>query len=415
MVWLGSRGHIAVFCGCNMRAFCHGTQLGHSSRGDDLRSPAVRLLCSHFYSETLNQSDKLNETYRYREMKSQKVAVIGTGAVGGYYGARLVEAGHDVFFQMRGANYTQAKKTGLKVVSPDGDIHIPSDRLQAFESTEEMKQAAAGGPFDWVLVALKSTAMNKIPDMLAPIVGKNTRIFVVMNGLVEDELIRLLRVAGIDFHTVYGGMAFICAERTAPALVEHTRYGPISFGLAETCDATLDHEKDIKELFAGCCVCTSLEKSLLRGRWKKMMVNLAFNGLCVAMGGVTVDKIAHDPLRRRLAETIMDEAASIGNADMARLHGKENFEPLGEKEKVAMMTWCDGVGKFSPSTMVDFVNGRPMEVRFLFREPLIRAARLGIEAPALESVVSQIEALAGEAAACGTIAPVETPLPVVAV
>lgn len=327
--------------------------------------------------------------------KKKTIAIIGTGAVGGYYGARLDEAGHDVVFHMRGENFEEAKKTGLKVISPDGDMHIAPDRLRAYSTVEEMAAANGGAAFDWVLVALKSTAMDLIPDMLEPLVDKaTTRVGLMMNGLVEDELLRLLQLRGIECHSMYGGMAFLCAERTAPARVEHTRYGPIAFGVAFTTSSSDDHEQHVKDLFTNTVVAVSLDKHLLHGRWKKMMVNLAFNGLCVAMGGVTVDKIAADPVRRKLAETIMDEAACIGNADMAQVYGSGNFELLGDKEKTAMMQWCDGVGKFAPSTMVDFMHGRPMEIRFLFREPLIRAARLGVECPALESLVQQIQCIA---------------------
>lgn len=112
------------------------------------------------------------------------------------------------------------------------------------------------------------------------------------------------------------------------------------------------------------------------------------------MGGVTVDKIAANPFLRSLASTIMDEASAIGNAELLKKYGEGNYTPLGAAEKTAMMDWCDGVGQFAPSTLVDFMNGQQMEIRYLFQEPIIRSKRLDIPCPVLEAVVSQIVALA---------------------
>jgi ketopantoate reductase len=107
-----------------------------------------------------------------------------------------------------------------------------------------------------------------------------------------------------------------------------------------------------------------------------------------------VDKIVANPILRSMASTIMDEASAIGNAELLETHGEGNFKPLGATEKNAMMDWCDGVGEFAPSTLVDFLNGHQMELRYLFQEPILRGRRLNIPCPVLEAVVAQIESLA---------------------
>lgn len=335
-----------------------------------------------------------SELTKYLQLEQQKklnVAVVGVGAVGGYYGSKLHEAGHDVHFYMRpGRNYEVSKRNGLTIHSANGTTVIGNP--QVYSTTKDMATAVPGG-FDWVVIALKSSAMDVIPDLLAPLSTSRTKVLVLMNGLVEGDLMRLLSKHEVRYHTMYGGMAFICAERVAPAVIEHRKYGSLSVGVACTWEENWSYHQDaVTTLFEPSGVSATLESCLTRARWKKQMVNLPFNGLAVAMGGLTVDKITSDPGLRKMALSIMDESAEIANAELRLAYGEGNFVPIGEKEKVAMMTWCDGVGEFKTSTMVDFIKRRPMEVRFIFREALLRAQKHKIHAPFLEAVVLQVEA-----------------------
>lgn len=122
-----------------------------------------------------------------------------------------------------------------------------------------------------------------------------------------------------------------------------------------------------------------------------MCWNLPFNGIAVAMGGITVDKIVNDPGLRRLADQLMDETIAAANADLKRNGVDESFY-LGEKEKKQMFDLSDGMGPYRPSTMIDLLDRNPMEVEYLFRKPLDRAAELGVPVPHLETLVAQIEA-----------------------
>ena len=127
-----------------------------------------------------------------------------------------------------------------------------------------------------------------------------------------------------------------------------------------------------------------------------MVWNLPFNGISVAMGGITIDKVVSDPSLRELAYAIMDETIAAANADLENLYGRDGFDPLGEVDKDQMMALSDGMGSYQTSTMLDFVNRRSMEVEYLFRKPLERAQRNGVPTPRLETLVAQIEALQRE-------------------
>ena len=110
------------------------------------------------------------------------------------------------------------------------------------------------------------------------------------------------------------------------------------------------------------------------------------------MGGITVDKIVTDPGLRRLAHLVMDETIAAANADLA-FHGFDESFFLGDAEKKQMFDLSDGMGPYRTSTMIDFVEKRPMEVQYLFKEPVKKASALGVPVPHLETIVMQIEAL----------------------
>ena len=105
------------------------------------------------------------------------IAVIGAGAVGGYYGARLAQAGHDGRFLFR-RDLAAVRERGQRVYSPLGDFHLEEVAVAA--SPEEL------GPADWVICSLKATALESARELVAPCVGANTRIVALMNGLGID-------------------------------------------------------------------------------------------------------------------------------------------------------------------------------------------------------------------------------------
>lgn len=345
-----------------------------------------------------SQSVQTREFNPARQVYS--VAVVGSGAVGCYYGARLWEAGHSVKFLFRGKNYQTVQNEGLTVSSVDGDIFIPAGReLQVFSDTQQI------GTVDWVLVALKSCSLEAIPDLVHPLLDpERTRLLVMMNGLVEEDLIRMMKekygqTVEDDaplrcLKTLYGGMAFICSNRMGPAHVHHSYKGLLEAGIACSRETDLVKEKEaFLDLFRSSKVQTIFCETLLRGRWKKMMWNLPFNGISVAMGGITIDKVVGDPGLRELAYAVMDETIAVANAVLENRYGSGGFDPLGETEKELMMALSDGMGPYRTSTMLDLVSRRSMEVKYLFRIPVERAQKLNIPVPHLETLTYQIEAL----------------------
>jgi 2-dehydropantoate 2-reductase len=136
-----------------------------------------------------------------------KIAAMAAGAVGGYFGARLAADGHDVFFIARGANREAMEKNGLKIESVHGDLHLPKVNV-----TDDPKTV---GPVDVVLFAVKLWDTEKAAELTKPMVGPNTRVITVQNGV--DSVERLAPILGAD--QVAGGVAYIATVMEGPGVI----------------------------------------------------------------------------------------------------------------------------------------------------------------------------------------------------
>ena len=309
-----------------------------------------------------------------------RVAVIGAGAVGCYYGARLAEAGHEVHFLLRSA-YDAVAASGLHIDSVDGNIDL--------EAPSIARASAEIGPADWVLCTLKTTAMDAARDLVAPCVGEQTSILALMNGLgIEEQF-----AAWFPGTPVFGGLAFTCINRGAPGRVHHIDYGPVTVGHLGDDAAEIDRAL---ALWSDAKVELPTAPSLLAARWQKLCWNVPFNGLTVTCGGVTTDIVMGDPELRAAAEGLMRELVAAGNADL-EIHGVE-VEGVAARLEVdevveSMMTRTDTMAAYRPSTMIDFVEGREMEIDAILEAPLRRASELGVATPLLAMITAQMRVL----------------------
>ena len=150
---------------------------------------------------TTRTTDTQADTDNTAERRTkQKIAIVGSGAVGCYYGGRLWEVGYDVSFYMRGLHYEKSTEIGLNITSVKRDIFIPPDKLKAYDNIQKMAsdsssssddEDADSNGFDWIIVALKSTAVSNIPELIYPLLNPNkTRVLCIMNGLIEDDIIK---------------------------------------------------------------------------------------------------------------------------------------------------------------------------------------------------------------------------------
>ncbi len=289
-----------------------------------------------------------------------KIAIIGSGSVGCYYGAKLARSGHDVRFLMR-RDLDAVRRNGLTIKSCDGDFHI---KVAAFGDPTEI------GPVDLVVCALKATAIDDAEGLIRPCVGRDTRILALINGLGIEE--RFVQWFGPE--RVFGGMAFVCINRGEPGVVHHLAFGRVAFG------HFLDDLKQVEKLaglFAEAGIETMVRPSLKQARWEKLMWNIPFSTLTITAGGVTTHEIINDPGLKQLAWTLMQETGQAGNA-----HGCSIDIPAMTRK---MMSNTLDMPAYRPSMLIDYLDKRPLEVEAILGEPVRQAKAIGSPVPTIET------------------------------
>ena len=302
---------------------------------------------------------------RPRSGRVQAVAVIGTGAVGCYYGARLAEAGHDVRFLMR-RDFEAVESAGLAVTSHLGDYHLEAPTL-----ARTAAELATLGPSDWLLVALKSCDLGQLADV-GPVLAAETKVLAIVDGIgIEDDIAAILRREG-----VFGGLGFIGVGLPSPGKVLHREFGALEIGHHEDDAGAIE---DALALWEPTVVGVRRADCLARARWVKMLWDLPFNGLSVIAGGANAETILDTPALKSFARSLMAEVAEIANADLATRGLPAIADPQDACDRA--MRLMGTTEHHIPPVGVDFVRHRPLEVEALFERPATRAKELGIDAP----------------------------------
>ena len=294
--------------------------------------------------------------------------IIGTGAIGGYYGAMLAKAGNEVHFLFHN-DYEYVKQHGLQVDSCNGDFHLHD--VRAYAHTSEMPQC------DVVLVCLKTVNNHLLTSLLPPLLHPETVVVLIQNGIgVEADVQKMFPEAHLA-----AGLAFICSAKTEPGRVSHQCYGSINLANYSCDDTTLQAVRD-DLLKAG------VEARLVEyheARWKKAVWNMPFNGMTVALHTET-DKLLSNPHTRRLIREQMMEVVGV-----ARQLGVKNVD---EEFVEKMLVTTDAMVPYSPSMRLDYDFHRPMEIDYLYTRPIEIAREAGTDMPKLAMLEAELRFLA---------------------
>ena len=299
-----------------------------------------------------------------------KIGVVGTGAVGGFYGGMLARAGEDVHFLLN-RDYQYVKENGLTIDSSLlGNIELP--HVNAYSDANDMPKC------DVVMVCLK-TLQNRVvlPAVLPPLLKDDSIVVLVQNGFgVEVELAKLL--PGIS---IAGALAFIASNKTGPGYIRHIDQGHIDIAGYNVKNLSLLNK--LVEALNRSGVATRCFDDLLFLRWRKLVWNIAFNGTTVVLNAAT-DKLLKCPQTRNLLRDLMLEVIQA-----ARACGKELGEELAENH--LMLT--DTFPPYKPSMMLDYENNRPMEIRYIYDNPVEEAARHGFDMAKTRVIAEQLHFL----------------------
>ena len=288
-----------------------------------------------------------------------KIAILGAGALGCYYGARLAEAGHDVTFIMRSAYDTVAEQ-GLHIHSIFGDIHL--SRPHIARTPQEC------GPADLVIVCWKTTCNPLLAAALPPLLHEGTRVLTFQNGMGNAEAISRI----VPAERVFIGLCFVCVMMNTPGVVEHLEKGNIQFAPALPTDNGLEQAQELAALFTGTPVQTACFRHAEQILWCKLSWNIPFNGLCLAHGGISIRQLFTMPQEVQRAGDIMREVCRA-----AELRGF----PLPQEIVQQQMDSTAAMGDFIPSSAVDYLRRRPVEYDAIWGTPLQLAQECGAMVP----------------------------------
>ena len=229
-----------------------------------------------------------------------RIAAMAAGAVGGYFGARLAKAGHDVFFIARGANLAAMRKDGLRVESVHGDLHLP--KLNVTDNPAEV------GPVDIVLFAVKLWDTETGAEVARPLIGPDTRVITLQNGV--DSYERIAPIVGKQ--RAVPGATYVVSVIERPGVIKQTSQAQsIVFGAANgKPDAAL---QAFAEAAKATGVSVTLTDNIERERWQKFILLTGTSG-ATALTRSTMGPILADPDMRTLFRNIMLEVLAVAQA-----------------------------------------------------------------------------------------------------
>jgi 2-dehydropantoate 2-reductase len=302
-----------------------------------------------------------------------KIGIIGTGAVGGYYGALLAKNGLEVHFLLN-TDFEHVRDNGLLVESKDGDFAL--DTVNAYSRSVDMPKC------DIVIVALKTTHNDLLKSILPDMIKENGIIVMLQNGLnIEKEISVIVPSA-----TVIGGLCFLCSHKIGPGHIRHLDYGSIRLGQYGKDDVAVGVTNELKlisDIFSKAGIPVHLSENLGRARWEKLVWNIGFNGPTVILNAAT-DLIVKNKSSCAMINEIMLEAIQG-----ARACGYDISEEFSE----IMLNVTKQMAGYSPSMKLDYDAGRPLEIENIYWRPINAAAEKGYDMTKTRILAYQLDFL----------------------
>ena len=296
-------------------------------------------------------------------MQRLRIGIVGTGAIGGFYGLMLAKAGHDVHFLLR-SEYQAVVANGLRLNSAvHGQLHLQP--VQAWGDPAEMP------PCDWLLVGAKTTSNAQLAPVITRLSRPGARVVLLQNGLAVEEQLRPLLPDNLH---LLGGLCFICTHRAAPGVIEHQALGAVNLGYHSgpaRAGESLAIVEEGAELFRSAGLESVAMADLQQARWQKLVWNVPYNGLSVLLGAGTTRLMANADSRALILELmreVVQGAAACGQV-----------LPEGYPEKLLATT--ERMPDYLPSMYHDFQHKRPLELQAIYAAPLAAAAAAGCELP----------------------------------
>jgi 2-dehydropantoate 2-reductase len=292
-----------------------------------------------------------------------RILVVGTGAIGGFYGGKLAQAGASVSTLCR-SDYEVVKSKGITVTSILGDFHFTPEKV--------IRDLGEYGPLsDYILVGLKVLPEIDTAEIIKEVVGPETAIVLLQNGVEIEEPV----AQAYPDNEIISGLAFICATRTSPGHIDHTDFGRVVIGRYPA--GTSVKAEKLARLFNEAGLKCEMTEDAVTARWRKLVWNAPFNPISVLGGGADTKTMMENPESLELARKVMEEVCRTAEAA---------GHPLPEEVVQQNIDGTRAMAPYKSSMLVDFEAGRPMEVEAILGNGLRVAKRHGVSAPHMESL-----------------------------
>jgi len=298
-----------------------------------------------------------------------KVAVIGTGAVGGYFGGRLADVGHQVTFLARGEHLNAMRQNGLRIFSPKGDLHLKN--VDATDNPAEIPR------IDLMLLGVKAWQVEELLPELKHALQDSSVVLPLQNGVEAPALIS--KVLGKKY--ALAGLCRIIAERSSPGVITHHSFEPtITFG--ELSGGVSDRIARLRTLFEDAGIKAETPDDLQLALWKKFLFITAVSGLG-AITRATIGEFRSNDMTRSMLKQLLDEIVSVGKA-----HDVAFADNASEK----MLTFIDTLDFAATASMQrDIMEGRPSELEAQTGAVLRLAEAKGIDVPQNRFIYSVLQ------------------------
>jgi 2-dehydropantoate 2-reductase len=308
--------------------------------------------------------------------RSPRIGMIGSGAIGGYFGYHLARAGFDVHFLLR-SEYDAVASRGLAIVGKKFADAVPVT-VNAYRRIDEMPKC------DWLMLGAKANSNDALAPLIARAAADGAKVICMQNGLSVEDALRPMLPASVH---LLGGLGWIGVHREAPGVVRHIALGDIHLGYhsgpqdGRSPQSILD---DGVAMFTASGVGSQAIPNLVEARWRKLLWNVPYNGLS-ALLKVNTKVLSEDPDSRELVIAIMEEVRQGAAACGYPL-------PKALPQQLVEMT-ATSIGEYLPSMYFDAVLHRPMELDVMYAEPLAAARAAGCVLPRTDALYHALRVL----------------------
>ena len=299
---------------------------------------------------------------------SPNILVVGTGAIGGFYGGKLSQAGANVATVCR-TDYRDIQKQGIEITSPLGNFHFAPK--QVLPSVEEYTLTP-----DYIIVGFKVLPEIDVSTIIRPAVGKKTTIVLLQNGINVEKHV----ANNFPENQIVSGLAFICVSRVGSGKIFHQDYGRIVIGHFPK--GITEEVRVLGRLFKQSGLDCDITENSIEARWKKLIWNAPFNPISVLAGGVSTKQILASQESSRLVRNVMEEVCLIA---------KSEGYPLSESVIERNLEDTKKMRPYKTSMLLDYEAKRPMEVEAILGNTVRLARKNEVSVPYLETLYSLLQ------------------------